>query len=182
MLLLLRPPPLPQGHLFSVLFPASIDLRSPSPIFSQSHLRITRVIKINLTDRRLNQRPYPPIQARYTPEFVYLVEETGSEALLFGGREGRRGERGVGRDVFGEESAADRAGGEDVEVAGETAPFGEVVGYVEGGRGGDGIFIVYEGDRFDGRSLRLGRVGGLRKENYISAEEVGVAEDELCGA
>ena len=102
--------------------------------------------------------------------------------LLFG-RGGRGGgERGVGGDVFGEESAADRAGGEDAEVAGEAAPFGEVVGYVKGSGGGDGIFVVYEGDRFDGRGLGLGRVGELGKEDYVAAEEVGMAEDELCGA
>lgn len=101
---------------------------------------------------------------------------------MFGGSERRRGERGVGGDVFGDESAADGAGGKDAEVAGETAPFSEVIGYVKGGGGGDSIFVVYKGDRFDGRVLRLGRVGGLRKENHVAAEEVGVAEDELCGA
>lgn len=128
MLLLLRPPPLSQGFLFSALFSAPIDLRSPSPILPQPHLRITRVIEIDLANRRLDQRPYPPIQARHTPEFVYLVEETASEMLLFG-RGGRGGgEKGVGGDVFGQESMADSAGGEDAEVAGETTPFGEVVG------------------------------------------------------
>ena len=101
--------------------------------------------------------------------------------ILFGrgGRGGR--ERGVGGDVFGEESAADRASGEDAKVASETAPFGEMVGYVKGGGGGDGIFVVYKGDRFDGWGLGLGRVGGLGKENNVAAEEVGVAKDELCG-
>ena len=102
--------------------------------------------------------------------------------LLFG-RGGRiGGERGVGRDVFGEESTADRAGGEDAEVAGKTAPFSEVVGYVKGGWGGDCIFVVYEGDGFDGRGLGLDLVGGLWKENYVATEKVSVAENELCGA
>lgn len=102
--------------------------------------------------------------------------------LLFGkgGRSG--GERGVGRDVFGEESTADRAGGEDAEVAGKTAPFGEVVGYVKGGWRGDCIFVVYEGDGFDVRGFGLGSVSGLGKENYVAAEKISVAEYELCGA
>ena len=181
MLFLLRPPPLPQRSLFSALFPAPIDLRSPSPILPQPHLRITRVIEIDLANRRLDQRPYPPIQARYTPEFVYLVEETTSEMLLFGSGGKGGGERGIGGDVFGEESTADRAGGKDAKVAGETTPFGEVVGYIKGGGGRDGIFVVYEGNRLDRRGIELGRVGGLGKEDYVAAEEVGVAEDELCG-
>ena len=99
---------------------------------------------------------------------------------MFGGGERRGGERGVGGDVFGEEGAADGAGGEDVEVAGETAPFGEMVGYVEGGGGGDGVFVIYESDGFDGGGLGLACVGGAGEEDYVAAEEVGVAEDELC--
>ncbi len=100
---------------------------------------------------------------------------------MFRGRERRGGERGVGGDVFGEEGAANGAGGEDAEVAAETAPFGEVVGYVKGGGGGDGVFVVYEGDGFDGGGLALGCVGEVGEEDYVTAEEVGVAEDELCG-
>lgn len=60
------------------------------------------------------------------------------------------GQRGVAADVFGDETAAGRACGKDAVVAVETAPFGEVVGYVEGGGGGDGVFVVDEGDGFDG--------------------------------
>ena len=98
-------------------------------------------------------------------------------------REGERrgGERGVGGDVFGEEGAADGAGGEDAEVAAEPTPFGEVVGYVEGGGGRDGVFVVYEGDGFDGGGLELDCVGVVGEEDYVAAEEVSVAEDELCG-
>ena len=101
--------------------------------------------------------------------------------LLFGSGGRGGGERGVGGDVFGEESTADRAGREDAKVAGKTTPFGEVVGYIKGGRGGDGIFVIYEGNRLDRRGMGLGRVGGLGKEDYVAAEEVGVTEDELCG-
>ena len=101
--------------------------------------------------------------------------------VLFRGGERRGGEGGVGGDVFVEEGAADGASGEDAEVAAETTPFGEVVGYVESGGGGDGVFVVYEGDGFDGGVLGLGGVGGVGEEDYVAAEEVGVAEDELCG-
>ena len=100
---------------------------------------------------------------------------------MFRGRESRGGERGVGGDVFGEEGAADGAGREDAEVAAETAPFGEVVRYVEGSGGRDGVFVVYEGDRFDGGGSELGCVGVVGEEDYVTAEEVSVAEDELCG-
>ena len=110
---------------------------------------------------------------------VYLVEETGSEVVLFREGERRAGERGVGGDVFGEEGAADGAGGEDAEVAAETTPFGEVVGYVEGGGGRDGVFVVYEGDRFDCGGLRFGGGGAVGEEDNVAAEEVRVAEDEL---
>ncbi len=56
-----------------------------------------------------------------------------------------------------------------------------MIGYVEGGGGGDGVFVVYEGDGFDGGGLGLSCVGGVWEEDYVAAEEVGVAEDELCG-
>ena len=100
---------------------------------------------------------------------------------LFRGRKRRERERGVGGDIFGEEGAADGASGKDAEVAAETTPFGEVVGYVEGGGGRDGVFVVYEGDRFDGGGLGMGCVGIVWEKDYVTAEEVSVAEDELCG-
>lgn len=64
-------------------------------------------------------------------------------------------------DVFVDEGSARGAGGEDAVVAVEAAPFGEVVGDVEGGGGGDGVFVVDEGYGFDG--------GGAGLDDYVAA-------------
>ena len=55
-----------------------------------------------------------------------------------------------------------------------------MVGYVEGGWGRDGVFVVYEGDGFDGSGLGLGCLGGVGEEDHVTTEEVRVTEDELC--
>lgn len=52
----------------------------------------------------------------------------------------------VAGEVFAEEAAALGARGEGVVGAFETAPFGEVVGDVEGGGRGGGVFVVDEAD------------------------------------
>ena len=58
------------------------------------------------------------------------------------------GVAGVALDVFLDESAAGFPRGEVVVFAFEAAPFGEMVGEVEGGGGGGGILVVDEGDGF----------------------------------
>ena len=85
----------------------------------------------------------------------------------------------VGGDIFRYESTADGVCREDGEVAIEAAPFGEVVRYVEGGWGGDGIFIIYEGYVFDLRTRGMW-YSGMREKDHVAAEEVGVTKDELC--
>lgn len=79
-------------------------------------------------------------------------------------------------DVFVEEGSARGAGGQDAVVAVEASPFGEVVGDVEGGGGGNGVFVVDEGYIFDGR---VAGGGGAGLDDYVAAQEVGVGEYKL---
>lgn len=85
----------------------------------------------------------------------------------------------IALEVFVKEGTALGAGGEDGIVAFETAPFGEVVCYVEGCRGRGCVFIIYERDNFDFGRRGVGCGRGLN--NYIAGEEVAVAEDKLDG-
>ena len=87
----------------------------------------------------------------------------------------------VAGEVFAEETAALGSGGQDVVVAVETAPFGEVVGDVEGGGGGGGVFVVDEGDGFDdgGWGCFAGFAVFVGVDDDVAAEEVAVAEYEL---
>ncbi len=79
-------------------------------------------------------------------------------------------------DVFGDENAAGGARRQDAEVAAESAPFGEVVGDVEGWGSGSGIFVVDERDSFGG-VVGCGGFGGVRVDDYVAGEKVAVAED-----
>lgn len=55
----------------------------------------------------------------------------------------------VALGIFGEELAARRLRGDHVVVAVVADPLGQVVGDVEGRRGGNGVLVVDEVDRSD---------------------------------
>lgn len=81
----------------------------------------------------------------------------------------------VAGEVFADEASALGAGREDVVVAVETAPFGEVVGDVEGGRGGGGVLVV---DEFDGFHVVCGWFAAFFGRDYeVAAEQIAVTED-----
>lgn len=61
-------------------------------------------------------------------------------------------------------------------VAIEAAPFGEVVGYIERGRGRDGVLVVDEGN---GLGVGIFVDGWTRLDDDIPTEEVGMAKDQL---
>jgi hypothetical protein len=82
--------------------------------------------------------------------------------------------------VLFNELASYGASWEDTKIAVESTPFGEVVCYVEGCGGGDGVFVVDEGYGFDGGVFVC---SWARLYYDVPAEEVGVAEyqlDEIC--
>jgi hypothetical protein len=85
--------------------------------------------------------------------------------------------RAVRTEVFAQESAAGGARREQAVVAFETAPFGKMVGQVEGGRRRGGVFVVDEGGRFDGWLGGCSAGPGL--DDDVAGKEVAVAEDEL---
>lgn len=101
----------------------------------------------------MDEGPDAPVEAGEAAEAVDFVQELGDcgvgdcggawggevRGLAFGGEV-----RVVAEEVFAQERAPLGAGGEDGVVAVETAPFGEVVGDVEGGGGGGGVFVVDE--------------------------------------
>ena len=86
----------------------------------------------------------------------------------------------VALEVFVQEGATLKAGGEDGVITFETAPFGEMVCYVKGSRGRRRVFVIDKGDGFNvwGGGVRC-RVG---LDNYIAGEEVAVTENELEGS
>lgn len=182
-LLLLRPPPLPQRQFPTLPLPLPRDLRTPGIVLPQPRLSIRSIVKVNLRDSRLDQRPNPPIKPRHAPKPINLLLQRLHLSSLVHTRDlGISGlaflEDGIVRlDVFRNKLAALRAGREHAEVAVETAPFGEVVGEVEGGWGRGRVFVVDEGDGWVG-----GFVGGelgLGEDDDVPAEEVAVGEDEL---
>ena len=81
----------------------------------------------------------------------------------------------IAREILVEERAALRASWKDGVVAFETAPFGEVVGDVEGGGGRGRVFVVDEGDGVG--LVGIGECGRRRLDDYVGGEEVAVAED-----
>lgn len=155
-LLLLGPPPLPQRHLPPGLLPLARRLGPPGVVLSEPRLGVRCVVKVDLGDGRLDQRPDAPVEARHAPEDVHLLEQLLDLGVLVDDSTSAAAgvplleEAKVGLDVLGYELAALGAGRQDAEVAVETAPLGEVVREVEGGGRGRRVLVV---DKGDGRLL-----------------------------
>ena len=81
----------------------------------------------------------------------------------------------IARDVFGEEGAACGAGGNGAVVALVACPFREVVGEIEGGWRGRGVFVIDEGDG----SYVFVCVGCGGWDDDVGAEEIAMGKDEL---
>ena len=122
----------------------------------------------------MDECPDSPVEARDAAESLHFVEKSIHvvHPLL-----SQISKAFVTIDVFGDEGAAGRPRRQDTEVAAESAPFGEVVGDVEGARGGSGVFVVDEGDSFGGVRGCEGLREGVRVNDYVAGEEVAVAED-----
>ena len=122
----------------------------------------------------MDEGPDAPIEAGDSAEEVHFGKEPVGLAV---------GDRAaiqvfvVAGEIFAEKAATLETGGEDGEVAFEAAPFCEVVGDVEGGGRGRGVFVVDEFDGFDGG--RACGAGCVRLNDDVAAQEIAVAEDEL---
>lgn len=183
----LRPPPFPQRHLLALSQSTPIHLGLPRPVLTQAHLRITSIVKVDLRNRRLDQRPDSPVEARHAAIDVDLGRQAVNlRVQIHLGSDGGWCEAEVASHVLGDELAALGARGQHAEVAVEPAPLGKVVGEVEGGGRGHGVLVVDEGDGGVGVG---GAVGGgdagvsglaLRQDDYVAGEEVAVGENELA--
>lgn len=113
-----------------------------------------------------------PVEARDATEAIDVGKEAG-DGVVMRDRQGAKSR--VAADVVGEELAADGLGGQHVVVAVVAAPFGKVVGDIEGGGGRGRVLVVDERDRL----VELARFSG--GDDDVSAEQVVVGKDELHG-
>lgn len=171
--LFLRPSSFAQRRLAAFFCSRSIHLVPPSPVFSQAYFGVCCVVEIDLANCGLDEGPDPPVKARDTAKALDLLKQPvrvpNAMALQIYIAP-------IAVDVLCDECAAGRTCRQDAKIAAETAPFGEVVGDIEGWRRGSCVFVVDEGDGFSGVG-GSGGFNGVGMDDDVTGEEVAMAED-----